>query len=333
MQRGTSIRRPNFRANYETTETGVNESAPHRLNPFLADLAQAMRTSAEAGRTDAIERSRADAKEYIERIQSRMGDETASFRNAAEADEATIQERAKTEAEQVRVETEHRIARRRERLKQELEEYKAAVEAEAIRVQERVASFQEELTQFFEKILAGDADPTVFANMASMMPSPPDFEGRGESQPAQVEAPVDAVPVPPVQTVLSAAPAPSQASVPPAERAPLAPGKLYGAGAVRGRLVSEWYGEVERLNAIGDVNAAVDLLLDMVTGTEGESQSDGSYVASRPYEELATIYRASGDAAAEFSILERYSRQEHAPGPASTRLLERMNILKKMVKR
>jgi hypothetical protein len=295
-----------------------------------------MRTSAEAGRTDAIERARADAKDYIERIQARMGDETAAFRNAAEADEATIQERAKAEAEQVRVETEQRIARRRERLKQELEEYKAAVEAEAVRVQERVAAFQEELTQFFEKILAGDADPTVFANMASMMPSPPDFEGRGESQPAQpqqVEAPADAIPVPPVQTVLAAAPAPSQASIPPAQRAPLLPGKLYGAGAVRGRLVSEWYGEVERLNAIGDVNAAVDLLLDMVTGTEGESQSDGSYVASRPYEELATIYRASNDLAAEYSILERFARQEHAPGPVSARLLERMNVLKKMVKR
>jgi hypothetical protein len=293
-----------------------------------------MRSTAETARTEAVERARADAKAYVERIQARMGDETAGFRNAAEADAATIQERAKTEAEQVRVETEQRIARRRERLKQELEEYKAAVEAEAQRVQERVAAFQEELTQFFEKILQGDADPTVFANMASMMPSPPDFEGRGEAQEAtSAEAPAAAIPVPPVQTVLTATPAPSQANVPPAQRAPLLPGKLYGAGAVRGRLVTEWYGEVERLNAIGDVNAAVDLLLDMVTGTEGESQADGSYVAARPYEELALIYGASGDASAEFSILERFSRQQHAPGPASQRLIDRMNVLKKSVKR
>jgi hypothetical protein len=311
----------------------VNEPAPHRLNPFLADLAQAMRSTAETARTEAVERARADAKAYVERIQARMGDETAAFRNAADEDAATIQERAKTEAEQVRVETEQRIARRRERLKQELEEYKAAVEAEAQRVQERVAAFQEELTKFFEKILEGDADPTVFANMASMMPSPPDFEGRSDGQATQVETPADAIPLPPVQTVLAAAPAPSQANVPPAQRAPLLPGKLYGAGAVRGRLVTEWYGEVERLNAIGDINAAVDLLLDMVTGTEGESQSDGSYVASRPYEELALIYGASGDASAEFSILERFSRQQYAPGPASQRLIERMNVLKKSVKR
>jgi hypothetical protein len=108
---------------------------------------------------------------------------------------------------------------------------------------------------------------------------------------------------------------------------------LYGAGAVRGRLVTEWYGEVERLNAIGDVNGAVDLLLDMVTGTEGESQSDGSYVAGRPYEELALIYRASADSAAEFNILQRFSRQQYAPGTQSARLLERMNVLKKSVRR
>ena len=292
-----------------------------------------MRSTAETARTEAVERCRAEAKAYVEQIQARMGDESAGFRTAADADATTIEERAKSEAEQVRVETEHRIARRRERLKQELEEYKAGVEAEAQRVQERVVAFQEELTQFFEKILAGDADPTVFANMASMMPSPPDFEGRGDSQPKQAEAAADAGVVPPVQTVLTSAPAPSQANIPPAQRAPLLPGKLYGAGAVRGRLVNEWYGEVERLNALGDVSAAVDLLLDMVMGTEGESQADGSYVAARPYEELALIYRASADSAAEFNILERFSRQQHAPGTQTTRLLERMNALKKSVKR
>lgn len=311
----------------------MNESAPHRLNPFLADLAQAMRSTAETARTEAVERCRVEAKAYIEQIQARMGDESTGFRNAAEADAATIGERSKAEVEQVRVETEHRIARRRERLKQELEEYKAGVEAESQRVQERVVAFQDELTKFFEKILAGDADPTVFANMASMMPSPPDFEGRGGSQPMQAEASADTGVTPPVQTVLSASPAPSQANVPAAQRAPLLPGKLYGAGAVRGRLVNEWYGEVERLNAIGEVGAAVDLLLDMVTGTEGESQSDGSYVAARPYEELALIYRASADAAAEFNILERFSRQQYAPGTQSARLVERMTALKKSVKR
>jgi F0F1-type ATP synthase membrane subunit b/b' len=268
-----------------------------------------MRSTAETARTDAVERSRAEAKAYVEQIQARMGDESTSFRNAAEADAATIEERAKAEAEQVRVETEHRIARRRERLKQELEEYKAGVAAEAQRVQERVVAFEDELTKFFEKILAGDADPTVFANMASMMPSSPDFEGRGDSQPKQAEAPSGSSVVPPVQTVLSAAPVPSQAGIPAAQRAPLLPGKLYGAGAVRGRLVNEWYGEVERLNAIGEVGAA------------------------RPYEELALIYRASADSAAEFNILERFARQQHAPGAQSARLLERMTALKKSGKR
>jgi len=72
----------------------------------------------------------------------------------------------------------------------------------------------------------------------------------------------------PVQTVLSAVPHRPRPTfrLPNAHRC--CPASLYGRGAVRGRLsVNEWYGEVERLNAIGEVGAAVDLLLDMVTGT------------------------------------------------------------------
>lgn len=309
----------------------MNDSAPHRLNPFLADLAQAMRSTAETARADTVERCRADAQAYIERIQARKGDESDTFRSAAEADVVTIQERSKVEVEQVRAETERRIAARRERLKQELEDSKAAVELEAKRVEERVAAFQNELTQFFERILQGDADPAIFANMAANMPSPPDFEGTGQGRAGQADMTMAAAGGQPKNGTAPAGVV-DQASIPAAQRAPLLPGKLYGAGAVRGRLVAEWYPEIERLKAIGDVPGAVNLLLDMVTAAEFESQADGSYIASRPYEELSIIYRASEDISAEYSILERFSRQQHAPGPASTRLLERMAVLKKMVK-
>jgi hypothetical protein len=316
----------------------VNESAPHRLNPFLADLAQAMRSSAMTAREESIERCRQEAAAYVESVKARMSDETAAFHSAADADVATIQERSKQQADRVRTETEERIAKRREHLKQELEEYKAAVESEAQRVQERVVAYQDELTKFFEQLFQSDADPTVFANMAAYMPSPPNFEGGPETQQPPPQIPQRQTAgsngtAPAVAPAEAAAAAAASASLPPAQRAPLPPGRLSGAGAVRGRLVTEWYPEVERLKAIGDEASAVDLLLDMVTGTEAESQSDGSYVASRPYEELALIYRGFADAGAEYSILERFSRQEHAPGPGSQRLLERMSALKKSVKR
>jgi hypothetical protein len=310
----------------------VNESAPHRLNPFLADLAQAMRSTAETARAEAIERCRAEAKAYVELVKTRMVDETAAYRSAADSDVSTIEERTKQQQERVRVETEERIARRREHLKQELEEYKAAVAREAEQVQERVVAYQEQLTQFFESLFRSDADPTVFANAAAYMPPPPNFEA-GPEAPPPVPQPL---PVPAAGnngTAPVPAPAPATANLPPGARPPMQSGTLSGAGAVRGRLVAEWYPEVERLKAIGDEAAAVDLLLDMVTGTEAESQADGSYVAARPYEELAIIYRGFADAGAEYSILERFSRQQHAPGPVSQRLVDRMSALKKSVKR
>jgi hypothetical protein len=108
---------------------------------------------------------------------------------------------------------------------------------------------------------------------------------------------------------------------------------LYGAGVVRGRLYSEWYPEVERLRAIGDDDHALTLLVDMVAATEAESRADGSYVAHRPYEDLADIYHGRNDAEEELSILERYSRQDHAPGAVAARLQDRMKALKKSAKR
>ena len=156
----------------ETMESIVNESAPRHPNQFLADLTQAMRGAAEAERLDALDRCRADAAAYVERLHGRT--ETESLQKAAEADVATIRERSKAQVERVRNEAEQRTARRRELLEQELAEYNSAIELEIQSVQDRVDAFVAEIGQFFEKLLQG-ADPTVFASMASQMPDPPAF--------------------------------------------------------------------------------------------------------------------------------------------------------------
>jgi hypothetical protein len=406
-------------------ETSLNESAPHRLNPFLADLAQAMRSTAETARVETTERCREEAKAYVEQLQARKADDIAAFRAASDADVQSIRERSKAQVDRVRVETEERVSRRRELLAQGLAQYASAVELEVQRVQERVEAFQIELTKFFEQLLeGGEADPTVFANMASRMPGPPDFDldhetigeetnrnganghssANGQSvatvagslpmasapqaapapvapaapsarpapvvgsfapepapasaAPAVTSAPAPVPAAPPAPVVASApapaapAPAPAPAAAAPvrnvpvagfdaaaANRAPLLPGTLSGAGAVRGRLYSEWYGEVERLRAIGDEAGAVELLLDIVAGTEAESRAEGGPVAPQAYEELAVIYRSRDDITAEFAILERFARQEkfahqqHAPGEVGGKLLDRWNTLKKQGKR
>lgn len=316
------------------TEIIVSESAPYRLKPFLADLALVMRSTAETARLRAIRECREDARTCVEQIKARKDDEADNLRGAAEASVVTIRESSQAQVEQVRAQADELIGRRRERLEQELAECNSVVELEVQRVQERVAAFQDETTRFFERLLQNDVDPAAIAAMASKMPSPPNFDAGLEPRASEADEPDRReAGQPPAGSASADAPAQSAVALPASSCAPLAPGRLSGAGAVRGRLVSEWYGEVERLKETGDENAAVGLLLDMLTGTEAESVADGSYVATRPYQELVAIYSVHARVEAEYSILERFSRQQHAPGAASSKLLERKAAIKKAAKR
>ena len=155
-------------------EMSVNETAARHPNRFLADLTQAMRTTAETARQATIDQCQADAKAYSEQLHARTDDEAASLRKAAEADVSSIRDWSKAEMERIRVETEQRISRRRELLEQELQEYNSSIEFEIERVQKRVASFELEVGSFFEQLLQ-EPDPTVFASMAVQMPDPPTF--------------------------------------------------------------------------------------------------------------------------------------------------------------
>ena len=152
----------------------MNETAARHPNRFLADLTQAMRSTAETARQATIDQCQADAKTYVEKLHARTDDEAASLRKAAEADVSAIRDWSKAEVERIRVETEQRIARRRELLEQELLEYNSAIELEIERVQKRVTGFEEEVAQFFEQLMQ-EADPTIFASMAAQMPDPPAF--------------------------------------------------------------------------------------------------------------------------------------------------------------
>jgi hypothetical protein len=152
----------------------VNDTAARHPNRFLADLTQAMRSTAETARQATMDQCQADAKAYTEKLHARTDDEAASLRKSAESDVSAIRDWSKAEVERIRVETEQRIARRRELLEQELQEYNSAIELEIERVQKRVSTFEEEVTQFFEQLLK-EADPTVFASMAAQMPDPPTF--------------------------------------------------------------------------------------------------------------------------------------------------------------
>jgi hypothetical protein len=157
-------------------EISVNDSAGNHPTRFLADLTQAMRSTAEAARLSTIEQCRLDAQAYAEQVNARTKEESEQFRKSADADVATIREQSKARMELIRQETERRISRRRELLDRDLEEFNAAIGVEVESVQHRVEAFQSEVAEFFERLLQGGADPTVFATMASQIPDPPSFD-------------------------------------------------------------------------------------------------------------------------------------------------------------
>ena len=152
----------------------MTESAANHPNRFLADLTQAMRSTAELAKLSTLEQGRDNARVYVEQVRARSLLDAEELRKAAEGDVATIRDRSKAQVDRVRHETEERIARRRELLDQELQDYTAAVGLEFERTNARVEAYKTEVDRFFEKILEGD-DPSLLASMASQMPEPPPF--------------------------------------------------------------------------------------------------------------------------------------------------------------
>jgi len=153
-------------------------SAPdsgRRPNSFLADLTRAMHTAAEAARETTISQYQGDAKAFIEQIHGSSATDVTDFRQQAEDDIAAIREWSKAEIARIREETEKRIAARKSQLDEDLEGHAAYIERQIERVQSRITVFEQEMGQFFEKLLA-EEDPTRFAALAQNLPEPPPFD-------------------------------------------------------------------------------------------------------------------------------------------------------------
>ena len=148
---------------------------PKRPSKFLADLTKAMQTAAEDARNATLSQFQAEAKAHVERIHERSSTEANLLRRQADDDVAAVREWSKAEIARIREETETKITARKGRLEIEIEQHGAMIEREIERVQGRVAGFEEEMAQFFERLLAED-DPTHFATMAENLPEPPAFD-------------------------------------------------------------------------------------------------------------------------------------------------------------
>lgn len=134
--------------------------------------------------------------------------------------------------------------------------------------------------------------------------------------------PSQATPLPPQPGGRMGPPPPTR----PAPPSPRAGDRLDGPpGHVDGRHFSAWVDEVKRLRRDGQVDGAEGLLLQLVAATEAEAYAASHGVAPWYYEQLAILYRKQDRIADEVAILERFSREPHAPGVKPPKLLERLD--------
>ena len=100
-------------------------------------------------------------------------------------------------------------------------------------------------------------------------------------------------------------------------------------GSCKGRQISHYeigaYAERARvLVRNGEPDKAEELLLNLVDTTEKESKATGMGVTPEYYNKLANIYHKQRDYRSEVAILERFSRQKHAPGVGPPKLTARL---------
>ena len=101
-------------------------------------------------------------------------------------------------------------------------------------------------------------------------------------------------------------------------------------GFVRGRPIHTFVDEVKEL---GYTEAAITLLLELVDATEADSRANGWGVAPWYFERLAIIYRSQKRLEDEVKILERYERQQKAPGSMPAKLATRLRRAKDLSSR
>ena len=237
---------------------------------FMADLTKAMAAAAEEARALALSQLQADAKTHVETIHGRSSTEAAALRRAADDDVAAIREWSKAEIARIREETETRITDRKGRLETEIEAHAGVIEREIDAVQKTVATFEAEMADFFQRLLA-EEDPSRFATMAENLPEAPTFEGivagpletaePVTDEPAGTEAIVETVAEEPAvveaeaaETVAAAAEITGEAETPADDRATEAV-----AGSVEGHEGADGLdGEVDREAAFAAIQAAAE---------------------------------------------------------------------------
>jgi len=155
--------------------TSAREAATRRPSKLMADLATAMRATAQTAREQALSQLDADANQVIETVRARSTEGASELRQRSDGDVAGIREWSKAEIARIRDETDRRVSARKALFETEISEHAAAIEQRIAGIQRTVADYQEEMADFFERLLH-EEDPARLATMAESMPEPPSLE-------------------------------------------------------------------------------------------------------------------------------------------------------------
>jgi hypothetical protein len=142
---------------------------------FLAELAVAMRATAERERANIGKRVEEDAAGHIEKVRARAAIETEELRRLAEEDVQHIEEWSAAEMERIRAEADQKIGDRRTSLDEYLRQHDAIIDTEIEGVDAAVRDYNSTLDRFFAELSESD-DPSAIVARAETLPAPPDLD-------------------------------------------------------------------------------------------------------------------------------------------------------------
>jgi len=135
-----------------------------------------MRDAARATRQETTDRMRAEATARIDAIRTTAATQAIELRKRADDDAVGIREWSKAEIARIREEAEKRVVARRAELAREAASHSGEVERLVEQVKSVATTFEAEMDQFFEVLLA-EQDPARLATLAEQVPDAPVFAG------------------------------------------------------------------------------------------------------------------------------------------------------------
>ena len=159
---------------------------PKKPTKLMADLAAAIRATAESARDQQLAQLDTEATGIIEMIRAQSEEGAVAIRRKSDEDVSGIRDWAKAEIARIKEESESRITDRKHLLEQEIADHAAAIEDRCAEVESTVAGFRQAMAAYFER-LGAEEDPARLATMAESMPEPPSLKSLSDLDDLPVE--------------------------------------------------------------------------------------------------------------------------------------------------